>query len=392
MGSLWNRSGMVERYADDLRAAGAKAYFYAGGTTTQLTVFADSGEASAHPFPVVADANGRWPDVFVPYTVSFDVRVTSADNVQLTYTQRIPNPDPVDQTVVVDPLNTVQTGMIHAELVNTVKSGYVRLNGRTLGNGASSATERANADTAALFAHLWNNVADSIAPVSSGRGGSAAADYAANKTITLPDWRGAMPVGVDDMGNSAAGNFGTLSFIVGTAITPGSYIGDNTRTLVTGNLPSHVHTGTTATTGSHSHTGTTNGQSQSHTHTGTTDAGGAHSHTASSSSDGSHTHSVNVSNNTLGGVTPAPTSGSATPTTNYATSSDGSHSHTITVDAVGTHTHTFTSGNASQDHNHTFTTDVGGSHAHGFTTDATGSDTGFNNMPRSSLVTWFIKL
>src|SRR6266566_315904 len=119
MGSLWNRSGTVERFADDLRATGAKAYFFLGGTTTPMSVFRDSGESSAHPNPVVADANGRWPDVFVPYILSYDVRVTTADNVQLTYTLQIPNPDPVDLTVTIPADERVQTGMIHAELVNS---------------------------------------------------------------------------------------------------------------------------------------------------------------------------------------------------------------------------------------------------------------------------------
>jgi hypothetical protein len=59
------------------------------------------------------------------------------------------------------------------------------------------------ADTSALFLYLWG--ADANLAVSGGRGGSAAADYAANKTIALPDWRGRALAGLDDMGNSAAG-------------------------------------------------------------------------------------------------------------------------------------------------------------------------------------------
>src|SRR5262245_12922775 len=167
-----------------------------------MSVYQDAGESSAHTHPLEADANGRWPDVFVPYIDSYDVLVTSADDVQLTFTQEIPNPNPVDVTVTVPPEETVTTGMIHAELINTTKTGYVRLNGRTMGNGASGATERANADTEDLFAYLWNNLTNTIAPVSGGRGGSAAADYAANKTITLPDMRGRALVGLDDMGAS----------------------------------------------------------------------------------------------------------------------------------------------------------------------------------------------
>ena len=46
MGSLWNRSGTIERYgASDLKAGGAKAYFYEAGTTNAMIVYEDAGEA-----------------------------------------------------------------------------------------------------------------------------------------------------------------------------------------------------------------------------------------------------------------------------------------------------------------------------------------------------------
>ena len=61
MGILWAKSGYIERDNSDVRAPGAKAYFYAGGTTTPLTVYTDAAEAVTHPDPVVADANGRRP-------------------------------------------------------------------------------------------------------------------------------------------------------------------------------------------------------------------------------------------------------------------------------------------------------------------------------------------
>lgn len=241
MGTLWNRSGTIERFgADDLKAAGALAYFFQGGTTTALTVFSDAGESSAYTQPVEADANGRWPDVFIPYITSYDVRVTTAEGVQLTYTLEIPNPDPVDVTVVIPAENQVQTGMIHGELINTTKTGYVRLNGRTMGNGASGGTERANADTSSLFSYLWNNLTDAIAPVSGGRGASAAADFAANKTITLPSMQGRLFAGLDDMGNAShGGNLSGQTFVTGNDTTAGSELGANFT-----NLSSFTNNGT----------------------------------------------------------------------------------------------------------------------------------------------------
>src|SRR6266576_467510 len=185
MSTLWNRSGTVERFgADDLRAAGAKAYFYQGGTTSPLTVFQDAAVNVEHPNPVVADATGRWPNVFVPFVDSYDVRVTTAEGAQLTYTAQIPNadPNPAVASTTKPAATLIQTGMIHGEFVDTVKVGFVRLNGRTIGNGSSSGTERANDDTAGLFSYLWGNLDNTIAPVSGGRGISAASDFAASKT------------------------------------------------------------------------------------------------------------------------------------------------------------------------------------------------------------------
>ena len=63
--------------------------------------------------------------------------------------------------------------------------GWVKVDDGTIGNAASGGTTRANADTADLFAHLWNTFSDAICPVSTGRGVTAAADFAAVKTIKL---------------------------------------------------------------------------------------------------------------------------------------------------------------------------------------------------------------
>lgn len=77
------------------------------------------------------------------------------------------------------------TGDVKFTLKATADTGWVMMDDGTIGNAASGATTRANADTEALFTLLWNNVSDTYAPVSGGRGASAAADYAANKTIAL---------------------------------------------------------------------------------------------------------------------------------------------------------------------------------------------------------------
>ena len=65
------------------------------------------------------------------------------------------------------------------------RAGWIMANDGSIGSATSGASTRANADTEALYTQLWNNISDTYAPVSTGRGANAAADFAANKTLTL---------------------------------------------------------------------------------------------------------------------------------------------------------------------------------------------------------------
>ena len=70
---------------------------------------------------------------------------------------------------------------------------WLECNGGSIGNELSGATARANVDTAALFNKLWLEAAYVIqtsAGVVTARGVSSSADFAANKRMVLPDWRG----------------------------------------------------------------------------------------------------------------------------------------------------------------------------------------------------------
>jgi len=400
MGSLWNRSGTIERYADDLRADGAQAFFFQGGTTTPLSVYADSGESDALPHPVEADVNGRWPDIFVPYTTSsegYDVQVLSRFGETLSYSRRIPNPNPVDVSVIIPPERQVQTGMIHPEFINAPKPGYCRLNGKTIGNGTTSGpnSERANPDTIDLFTYCWNSMPDEIAPVlPGGRGASAASDFGSNKTLGLPSMRGATFAGLDDMGNSPAGNYGTLPFVIGNSIIPGSLLGANSVTLTIENIPAHVHTGSTSQHLGHVHNGT-----------GGTSAAGSHAHTwggtfGTTGTNLTHNHAVPQ---VAGGSQAGSGAFGTTGTQNAIASGDSptlDHSHSVSV-----------GGSTSTDGNHAHSVSISttplpgggapgeGAHTHTFTTDSKGGDPvlgnatrAFNNMPVTRLVTWYIKL
>lgn len=141
------------------------------------------------------------------------------------------------------------TGVVKDYVGATAPSGYVLLSGRTIGSASSGATERANADTSALFTLLWNDMTNTEAPVSGGRGASASADFAANKTITLPDARGRVTAGKDNMGGTTASRLTSAgSGITGTTL--GVAGGTETHTLTSAQMPNHYHSMYIGTTGS----------------------------------------------------------------------------------------------------------------------------------------------
>lgn len=123
----------------------------------------------------------------------------------------------------------VQTGMMIDYWGTSAPSGWVLADGLTIGKSGSGAS-RANADTENLFILLWNSLSDSVASVSSGRGISASADFAAGKMLTLPQLNGKTSVG-----KASSGTFATL----------GESVGSETHTLTEAELPivaGHTHT------------------------------------------------------------------------------------------------------------------------------------------------------
>lgn len=119
--------------------------------------------------------------------------------------------------------------------------GWLFLDGQTIGNLASGATARANDDTQSLFELLWNSMANNEAPVSGGRGVDATTDFNAGKTINLPDLRGRVAMGKDNMGGTDAGRVTSSSTNGGNADTLGGSGGSQTHTLSTNEMPSHTH-------------------------------------------------------------------------------------------------------------------------------------------------------
>lgn len=138
----------------------------------------------------------------------------------------------LDSTLNVDGVITnpqvFSTGDVKLTIKTTVDTGWVLMNDTTIGDATSGATGRAHADTAALFALLWNNTIDANCAVSTGRGASAVLDFAAHKTIALPKALG-----------RALACYGTGSGLTARAMA--KIIGEETHVLTTSEMPGHVH-------------------------------------------------------------------------------------------------------------------------------------------------------
>jgi len=132
--------------------------------------------------------------------------------------------------------NLIIPGTIIDTAAVSLPSGWLYCSGQTIGNASSGGTARANADTERLFTYLWTNLSDTAAPVSGGRGGSAAADFAANKTITLPDYRGRVGAGRDNLGGTPANR---LTLIAATSV--GVVGGAEGVALLASQIPAHDH-------------------------------------------------------------------------------------------------------------------------------------------------------
>lgn len=135
-----------------------------------------------------------WVDIAAGLSQSAgDLRYLQLSGGTLTGALTLPNSDPsgsndATRKAYVDAIRDLlfSTGDAKITLKTTADVGWVMADDGTIGSASSGATTRANADTAALYALIWNGVSNTYAPVSGGRGANAAADFAANKTIALP--------------------------------------------------------------------------------------------------------------------------------------------------------------------------------------------------------------
>lgn len=230
---------LTQRYDKTSHAPldGGLLYFFAAGTTTPQSAYQDIGLTLPWPNPITLDSGGNVPQLFFDDGyVKF--RLTNAAGTTQIAADFVLVLGPTvggGAAPSVDATTILSTGDLKARYGTGALTGFVRANGRTIGSASSGASERANADTQTLFEFLWDE--DPNLTVSTGRGASAAADWAANKNIALPDWRGRTLAFLDDMGNSAAGRL-TSTYFGTSAIVLGATGGSESNTLIAAQIPS----------------------------------------------------------------------------------------------------------------------------------------------------------
>jgi len=162
----------------------------------------------------------------------------------------------------------------------TPPTGWLLLNGDTIGDTGSGAAQ-AGPQYEELFTLFWDSMADAEAPVSTGRGGSAAVDWAAGKTLTMPDARGRAIIGTGTGSGLTARTHGDDSIGSEDAIVVTHSHGPGT--LSTDNPGNHTHPvqGDDVDSGGGGITMprmTTDGDSRLHVDSSGTQGGGGHTH------------------------------------------------------------------------------------------------------------------
>lgn len=220
--------------------SGCKLYIIQAGTvSTPQNAYSDSDLTIPLANPIICNAAGRLPQFFladgsikIRLTKSTGVNVVTADGILVVGASGGGGGgSPVDATTI------LATGDLKARYGTGTLSGFVRANGRTIGSATSGASERANSDTQALFEYLW--ATDANLTVSTGRGVSANADWVANKTIALPDWRGRALAFLDDMGNTVSGRL-TSQYLGASPIVLGSAGGSQSHQLALSETPAGI--------------------------------------------------------------------------------------------------------------------------------------------------------
>ena len=135
--------------ANNAPMSGAKMYVYEAGTTTPVTVYSDIANTIPHAHPIVADASGVWPQIYLP-NGTYKVVIASAADVVIQTIDNVYQIDDAGETVVDDTAALIADTSLYygAGLGGVAEGDYVRTRtGRLFIVADENATD-AHAETA----------------------------------------------------------------------------------------------------------------------------------------------------------------------------------------------------------------------------------------------------
>lgn len=107
---------------------GAKLNFYQTGTTTRQDTYTTSALSVAHANPVVADANGRFPPIYLdPSLVQYKAVLTDANDVEIDTVDPYVTPTVAGQSVTDKSSNYTTTASDNNKVINLTASGTISL-------------------------------------------------------------------------------------------------------------------------------------------------------------------------------------------------------------------------------------------------------------------------
>lgn len=231
--------------------SGGLVDIYLPTTTTPAAIFSDFGLTTPLANPFTLNTAGRFPAVYVA-DGAYRIRVkNSASVLQFDDDEVAAVTAAISSTpIVVTAEQLWATGHLLVRYDDQPYAGFVRANGRTVGSATSGATERANVDCQPLFNLLWTFA--NITLTGGAKGASAAADWAANRQLVLPDMAGRLIGARDDLGDGAKSRI-TAATVTGPTVV-GAVGGAQTVTLDATMIPSHTHTFAGSALAGHTHT------------------------------------------------------------------------------------------------------------------------------------------
>ena len=177
-------------FAAGVFESGAQARFYESGTTTPETVYSDEALSTAHPSPLVADANGQFATVWGADGVNVKVVVTKADDGALfTLDKVVLGNTAIGNAASVSFSPTTEnpaTNVQAAILVNTTYNELETTVGRSVTRAADAAAQRTTLGLGSAALMVDSADADlAVDPDGAARRDIVAAAIAAN---TGTDW------------------------------------------------------------------------------------------------------------------------------------------------------------------------------------------------------------